>query len=241
MQHWLRGGFPESLLALDDALSLQWRQYFIQTYLERDLPMLGLRADPLMIRRLWTMIAHLNGELLNMQTLAKSLGISGSTIRRYLDFLESAFLIRRLQPYHFNTKKRLVKTPRIYIRDTGILHALLNIADTSQLFGHPASGASWEAYILQEIFCRVPLRTELFFYRTQDGSEADIVIVTAGTPGSLVEIKLSVTPTIQKGFHIAKTDLRTTRNFIVCPIDRGYPLTEDIRVLGYNELDKIFE
>jgi len=239
-QHWLRGGFPESVLAADDKDSLEWRQFLIRAFLERDLPMLGLRADPLLIRRLWTMIAHMNGGLLNMQALAKSLGISVPAVRRYIDFLESAFLIRRLAPYHFNIKKRLVKSPKIYIRDTGILHALLNIGDMQQLFGHPAIGGSWEAYVLQEICARVPLGTDLFFYRTQDGTEADIVIAPAGIPERLVEIKFSTAPNLGKGFFIAKEDLKTRRNFVVAPVENGYPVAEDIRVLGYRELDEVF-
>ncbi|TAK31219.1 MAG: ATP-binding protein, partial [Saprospiraceae bacterium] len=237
--HWLRGGFPESLLAASDALSFEWRLNFIQSYLERDLPLLGLNADPMLIRRLWMMTAHLNGNLLNMGMLAGSLGISNPTVRRYLDFLESAYLIRRLHPYHFNIKKRLVKTPKIYIRDTGILHSLLNIGDMQQLLGHPALGGSWEAYIIQEIATRIPPHTELFFYRTQDGTEADLVIAPGGIPKILVEIKFTSTPKVSKGFHIAKTDLKTERNFIVCPVDTGYPLSEDTSVLSHLELDHL--
>ncbi|MCB0579614.1 MAG: ATP-binding protein [Phaeodactylibacter sp.] len=240
MEHWLRGGFPESLLSDNDQKSLEWRFNFIQSYLERDLPLLGLGADPMLIRRLWTMIAHMNGNVLNMQTLAKSLGISGQTVRRYLDFLESAFLIRRLQPYHFNIKKRLVKSPKIYIRDTGILHALLNIGGTQQLLGHPVVGGSWEAYVLQEVYARLLQRTELFFYRTQDGTEVDLVIAPGGIPASVVEIKFSTTPKVNKGFRIAKDDLQTEKSFIICPVEEGYPIAEDIEVLGIHELDKLF-
>jgi predicted AAA+ superfamily ATPase len=238
-QHWLRGGFPESLLAGNNRESLDWRFNFIQSYLERDLPLLGLRADPILIRRLWTMIAHMNGNVLNMQTLAKSLGISGQTVRRYLDFLESAFLIRRLPPYFFNIKKRLVKSPKIYIRDTGILHALLNIDGFQQLLGHPAVGGSWEAYVIQEIIGRMPSRTELFFYRTQDGTEADLVIASGGVPKYLVEIKFSTTPKLRKSFHIAIDDLKTQNNFIVCPVESGYPLAKNVTVLGIEELGKL--
>lgn len=240
-QHWLRGGFPESLLAGDDAQSLDWRENFMRSYLERDLPLLGLRADPMLIRRLWSMIAHLNGQLLNLATLAGSLDISAPTVRRYLDFMESAFLIRQLQPWFANTKKRLVKTPKIYLRDTGLLHALLRIENILLLQGHPALGASWEAYIVQEIASRLPARADMFFYRTHDGTEADLVITRSGVPHALLEIKYSTTPKPGKGFFIAKNDLATTRNFIICPISKSYPLTEDVAVLSYLELDKIFE
>jgi predicted AAA+ superfamily ATPase len=241
IEHWLRGGFPNSLLAGNDVTSMEWRINFIQSYLERDLPLLGLKADPMLIRQLWTMSAHLNGNLLNMEKLAGSLGISGPTVRRYLDFMESAYLIRRLSPYFFNIKKRLVKSPKLFIRDTGILHALLNIGSRQQLMGHPALGGSWEAYILQEIAAMAPPRTELFFYRTQDGTEADLVIAPGGIPASLVEIKFTSTPKAERGFQIAIADLSTTRNFIVCPVETGYPISDNISVLGYRELGKLFE
>lgn len=239
-QHWLRGGFPESLLADSDEKSLDWRENFIRSYLERDLPLLGLRADPMLIRRLWTMIAHLNGQLLNLSALGNSLDISAPTVRRYLDFLESAFLIRQLQPWYANTSKRLVKTPKIYLRDTGLLHALLHTGTMRDMQSHPALGASWEAYIVQEIAARLPARADLYFYRTHDGTEADLVITRSGIPEVLVEIKYSTTPKPGKGFFIAKNDLATTRNFIVCPVPKGYPLAEDVSVLSYTELDRIF-
>ncbi|MBK7408931.1 MAG: ATP-binding protein [Saprospirales bacterium] len=239
-QHWLRGGFPASLLADSDAKSLDWREHFIRSYLERDLPLLGLRADPILIRRLWTMIAHLNGQLLNLSALGNSLDISAPTVRRYLNFLESAFLIRQLQPWHANTSKRLVKTPKIYLRDTGLLHALLRTGTMRDLQSHPALGASWEAYIVQEIAARLPARADLYFYRTHDGTEADLVVTRSGIPEVLVEIKYSTTPKPGKGFFIAKNDLATARNFIVCPVPKGYPLAEDVSVLSYTELDRIF-
>ena len=240
-QHWLRGGFPESLLAGDDEESLLWRENFIRSYLERDLPMLGLRADPMLIRRLWSMLAHLNAQVANLATLANSLDISAPTVRRYLDFMESAFLIRQLPPWFANTKKRLVKTPKIYLRDTGLLHALLRIENMGLLHSHPALGASWESYIVQEIAARLPARADMFFYRTHDGTEADLVITRSGIPHTLLEIKYSTTPKPGKGFFIAKNDLATTRNFMICPVSKGYPITEDVAVLSYLELDQVFE
>lgn len=239
-QHWLRGGFPESLLADSDEKSLDWRENFIRSYLERDLPLLGLRANPMLIRRLWTMIAHLNGQLLNLSALGNSLDISAPSVRRYLDFLESAFLIRQLQPWFANISKRLVKTPKIYLRDTGLLHALLRIGTIRDLQSHPALGASWEAYIVQEMATRLPARADMYFYRTHDGTEADLVITRSGIPEVLVEIKYSTTPKPGKGFYIAKNDLSTTRNYIICPVPKGYPLAEDVSVLSYLELDRIF-
>ncbi len=235
--HWLRGGFPESLLAGDDAASMEWREYFIQTYLERDLPTLGLSANPLLIRRLWTMLAHWNGNLLNYEALGNSLGITGATIRRYLDFFESAYLIRRIQPWFLNISKRLVKSPKVYIRDTGILHALLARTSYEQLLGYPAVGASWEAYVIQEIAAVLPPRCELCFYRTQDGTEADLVLVRGGVPEAMVEIKFSTTPAITKSMRLAAADLRTRRNIIVAPVESGYPLQDGFEVVGNREIE----
>lgn len=236
--HWLRGGFPESFLAADDATSLAWRENFIQTYLERDLPLLGLRADPMLIRRLWTMVAHLNGQLLNLETLGNSLGISGPTVRRYLDFLESAYLIRRLPPFFANISKRLVKSPKLYLRDTGLLHALLNIGEFGQLLGHPALGASWEAYVVQAIAAQLSGRREMCFFRTHDGAEADVVILNAGQPEMLIEIKFSTTPVPARGFYNVIDELKTSKNLIVCPVEQGYPLTENIEVVGIGQLSQ---
>ncbi|MEY3052005.1 MAG: hypothetical protein RLY31_1790 [Bacteroidota bacterium] len=238
--HWFRGGFPDSLLAPDEELARFWRQNFIRTYLERDLPLLGLAADPVLIGKLWQMTAHLAGNLLNMETLARSLGIHGTTVRRYIDFLESAYLIRRLQPFFTNLKKRLVKTPKIYIRDTGILHQLLGITSFIDLSGHPALGASWETYVIEQVAAILPDWAELFFYRTHDGTEADLVITRAGQPETLVEIKYSTTPKPSKGFHIAAADLGTKRHFIICPVAQGFPLTENVKVLGYREVGELF-
>ena len=239
--HWLRGGFPNSLLASDEQSSARWRDNFIQTYLERDLPMLGLNANPVLTRRLWTMLAHLNGNLLNLESLGNSLGISSPTVRRYLDFFESSYMIRRIQPWHVNIPKRLVKSPKIYIRDTGILHALLAIGTFEQLQGHPALGGSWEAYVIQEISSMLPPRHELCFYRTQDGTEADLVIVKAGIPDILVEIKHSAAPALTKSMHIAAADLRTRRNVIVAPVTENYPLRNGFEVLGHFALGRLFE
>ncbi len=238
--HWYRGGFPDALLAPDDEAVQLWRKNFINTYLERDLPLLGLRADPVVTGKLWRMVAHLSSQLLNMEALAGSLGITGVTVRRYLDFLEAAYLIRRLQPYSVNLKKRLVKTPKIYLRDSGILHQLLGIQSFFDLSGHPALGASWENYVIEQIAAMLPDWAEMFFYRTQDGTEADLVITRGGVPEILVEIKYATAPRPGRGFHIAKNDLATKRNIIVCPVEKGFPLAEDIEVMGWRELSNLF-
>lgn len=239
--HWLRGGFPNSLLAKDDAISIEWRDNFIQTYLERDLPLLGLNANPMLTRRLWTMLAHWNGNLINYESLGNSLGVSSPTIKKYVDFFESSYLIRRLQPWFSNISKRLVRSPKIYIRDTGILHALLAIGNFEQLQGHPTLGASWEAYIIQEIATILPPRHDLYFYRTQDGTEADVLIVKAGIPDILVEIKYSSTPAITKSLLLAANDLKTRRNIIIAPVAEGYFLRDSFEVLSHTALEKIFE
>lgn len=239
--HWYRGGFPESFLAPTDDFSSIWRRNFISTYLERDLPLLGLKADPIITRRLWQMTAHLSGQLLNMSRVSSSLGMHSSTIKNYLDFMESAYLIRRLPPYYGNLKKRLVKTPKIYIRDTGVLHELLSIYSFNDLAGHPVIGASWETYIIEQIAAILPDWAELFFYRTHNGTEADLVITKSGIPEILVEIKYSTTPKPSKGFYIAQSDLKTKKQYVICPIENGFPLKEDTRVIGYKEIATIFE
>ena len=239
-QHWLRGGFPNSLQSKTDATSIEWRENFIQTYLERDLPLLGLNANPQLTRRLWTMIAHLNGQLLNYETLGNSLGVTSPTIKKYLDFFESAYLIRRVQPWFVNISKRLVRSPKIYIRDTGILHALLALETFENLQSHVVLGASWEAYIIQEIASMLPPRYEMYFYRTQDGTEADVVIVKAGIPEFLIEIKYSSAPNITKSMLIASQDLKTRRNIIIAPVSESYPLREGFEVMPFFELPTLF-
>lgn len=237
-EHWLRGGFPSSILADDDRRSAQWRQNFIQTYLERDLPLLGLKADPIVVGKLWSMVAHNHGQLLNMEALGSSLGLSANTIRRYLDYLESAYLIRRVQPFYVNIGKRLVKTPKVYIRDSGILHTLLGIPDFDRLQRHLSLGASWEGYVLQEIAGLLTPEDKLFFYRTAEGTEADAVIVRGGEPAVLLEIKHSATPTPSKGFYIAQKDLKTSKNYVVYPLAQDYPLNINTQVIGFTNLEK---
>lgn len=239
--HWLRGGFPDSLLIQDDLSSIEWRDNFIKTYLERDLPLLGLSANPLLTRRLWTMLAHWNGNLLNYEALSNSLGITSPTVKRYIDFFESSYLIRRLQPWYVNISKRLVRSPKIYIRDTGILHALLAISTFEELQGNPNLGASWEAYIIQEIWSKLPARYELFYYRTQDGTEADALIVKGGVPDTLIEIKYSSNPNITKSMRTAAADLNTRQNIIIAPVNESYPLRDGFKVVSNKDIDSIFE
>lgn len=240
-QHCFRGGFHGSLLAPDEELAQLWRANFISTYLERDLPALGLKAEPTLTRRLWQMSAHLSGSVLNMETIASGLGISNTSVRRYLDFFESSYLIRRLQPYLPNLRKRLIRSPKLYLRDTGILHQLLGIASFESMIGHPIVGASWETYVIEQLAGHLPSWAEIFYYRTQDGTEADLVITRGGVAQTLIEIKFTTTPKLTKSLHIAKTDLATHRNFILCPVTSGYPLAEDVQVLGIGEWGTVFE
>jgi hypothetical protein len=239
--HWVRGGFPEALFAPADEFVSLWRRNFIQTYLEKDLPMLGLSADPVLIRKLWQMIAHLSGQVLNMEKLAASLGIHGTTVRRYLHFLEAAYLIRLLPPFFSNLKKRLVKSPKLYLRDTGILHQLLSIPSFFELSGHPVLGASWETYVIEQLAALAPDWAELFFYRTHSGTEADVVIARAGKPEILIEIKYSTTPKPSRGFYTAAADLGVQRQFVVAPVERSFPLSEAVQVLGLPDLKRVFE
>ncbi|RDC57057.1 ATP-binding protein [Pedobacter chinensis] len=230
-QHWFRGGFPESLLSENDALSKEWIDDFIVSYVERDLAkMFGVDLAPTLLRNFWSMLAHLNGNLFNGESFARSLGVSAPTVNRYLDFLEGGYLIRRLQPWFVNAKKRLVKSPKTYIRDTGVLHRLLNIPGYNDLFGHPAIGASWEGYVIEQIYQVKAKQTELFFYRTQTGAECDLVLVQGIAPIACIEIKLSNAPTVSKGFVNCTQDLEPKHKYIITPKSETYTTLNDIVV-----------
>ncbi|MDQ0969161.1 putative AAA+ superfamily ATPase [Flavobacterium sp. W4I14] len=230
-QHWFRGGFPESLLSENDLFSKEWIDDFIVSYVERDLAkMFGVDLAPMLLRNFWSMLAHLNGNLFNGESFARSLGVSAPTVNRYLDFLEGGFLIRRLQPWFVNAKKRLIKSPKTYIRDTGILHRLLNIPSYSDLFGHPGVGASWEGYVVEQIYQIKGKQTDLFFYRTQTGAECDLILVQGITPIACIEIKLSNAPTISKGFINCIKDLEPRYRYIITPNSETYLSSNDITV-----------
>lgn len=230
-QHWFRGGFPESLLSETDLLSKEWIDDFIVSYVERDLAkMFNVDLAPTLLRNFWSMLAHLNGNLFNGESFARSLGVSAPTVNKYLDFLEGGFLIRRLQPWFVNAKKRLIKSPKTYIRDTGILHRLLNIPGYNDLFGHPAVGASWEGYVIEQIYQMKAKQTDLFFYRTQTGAECDLILVQGITPIACIEIKLSNAPTVSKGFISCIKDLEPKFKFIITPKSETYLASNDIKV-----------
>lgn len=239
---WVRGGFPDSFLARSDADSLAYRQNFIRTYLERDVPQFGRRIPAETLERLWTMLAHSQGTLLNTSRLASGLSISAPTVTSYVDLMVDLLLVRRLRPFHANTGKRLVKSPKIYVRDSGLVHALLGIADHNALAGHPVVGASWEGFVLENLLAAAPARTMSGFYRTAAGAEVDLVLELPGQRGVwAIEIKRSLTAGPGRGFHNAREDLKPKRSFVVYAGDERYPITADVEAIGVREMASILE
>lgn len=234
---WLRGGFPDSYLAADDSDSLTLRQDFIRTYLERDVPQFGFRIPTETVERLWTMLAHQQGALLNVSQLAAGLGVSSHSVNHYIGLLVDLLLVRRLRPYHTNVGKRLIKAPRTYIRDSGLLHALLRIGDLNTLAGHPVVGSSWEGFVIENLLAAAPRRTQASFYRTVAGAEMDLVLELGGQHGLwAVEVKRSLAPAPSKGFHHAREDLQPARTFIVYAGQERYPLAAGVEVISLREL-----
>jgi predicted AAA+ superfamily ATPase len=214
---WVRGGFPDSYLANGDDPSFDWRVAFIQTYLERDIPALGPRIPAETLHRFWRMLAHEQGQLLNAARMAAGLGISGHTVARYLDLLVDLLLVRRLQPWSRNAGKRLVRSPKVYVRDSGLVHALLGIRDREQLLGHPVVGPSWEGFVIENILAAAPNGARAWFYRTSAGAEIDLLVESGRRKLWAVEVKRSLTPRPSKGFHIACDDVKATRRIVVYP------------------------
>ncbi len=233
---WLRGGFPDSFLAENDNASAVWRENFIRTYLERDIPQLGPRIPAETLRRFWTMLSHTQGGLLNAAQLARGLAVDGKTIASYLDLMVDLLLVRRLSPYHANVGKRLVKSPRVYVRDSGIVHALLGIDDTEALLGHPVAGQSWEGFVLENLLRVAPDRTIPSFYRTAAGAEIDLLLEMPGGDLWAVEIKRGLTPKLDRGFYHARQDLEPARSFVVYSGDERYPKGDDIEVISVHGL-----
>ena len=234
-KHWLRGGFPDSFLAESDDASFVWRQNFIRTYLEQDIPSLGFNVTTQTIQRLWSMLAHSSGQLLNMAKLAGSLDVSSPTVKHYIEILEKTYMVRILRPYHVNLKKRLVKGPKVYLRDTGILHALLSIESQNTLFGHPAYGGSWESYALEQLCAATPGWSPSF-YRTEKGAEIDLILEN-GARRIACEFKASSAPKVTRGFHQALNDLDIAEAFVVAPLpdETSYPLKNgmDVTTAGH--------
>ena len=233
---WLRGGFPESLLARSGARSLRWRQDFIRTYLERDIPQFGPRIAAETLRRFWTMLAHRQGSLLNVAELARNLGLDAKTAARHLDLMVDLLLVRRLVPWHANIGKRLVKSPRVLLRDSGLLHALLGIADLEGLLAHPVVGASWECFAVENLLSSAPEGTTGYHYRTGGGAEIDLLLVFQDGERWAVEVKRSLRPKPERGFHAACADVRPARRLVVYPGTERYPLSPEVEAIGLSEL-----
>jgi predicted AAA+ superfamily ATPase len=234
---WLRGGFPESLLADSDAASLRWRTDFIRTYLERDIPQLGPRIPAETLRRLWTMLAHQQGGLLNAAALARALAVDGKTVAAYLDLLVDLLLVRRLSAWHGNVRKRLVKSPKVYVRDSGLVHALLGIGEREALLSHPVAGASWEGLAIESLIAAAPGGTEAYFFRTAVGAEIDLLLKLPGRRKPLaIEIKRGLAPKIERGFHLACDAVRPERRLVVYGGVERFPLADGVEAVSLIDL-----
>jgi predicted AAA+ superfamily ATPase len=212
---WLRGGFPDSFLAADEAASVEWREEFIGTYLERDIPLLGPRIPAETLRRFWTMLAHEQGTLLNAASVAGAIGVSGQTVGRYLDLMVDLLLVRRLPPWSKNAGKRLVRSPKVYVRDSGLVHALLGLRDLDAVLGHPVTGGSWEGFVIENLLAAAPSGTSACFYRTAVGAEIDLVLDLPPKERWAIEIKRSSAPVLSKGFYLGCGDIKATRRMVV--------------------------
>lgn len=228
---WTRGGFPESFLAKSDAASLRWRRDFIRTYLEREIPQFGPRIAAETLRRFWTMLAHHQGGLLNTASFARGLGVDPKTAAAYLDLLADLLLVRRLPPWHANVGKRLVKSPKVYVRDAGLVHALLAIEGRDALLGHPVQGASWEGHVIENALACAPEGTTGHFYRTSAGAEIDLLLELPGGERWAIEVKRSLAPKLERGFHLACADVAPSRRLVVHPGRERFPLAKGIEAL----------
>ena len=232
--HWLRGGLPLSFLATNDSNSVAWRKSFIQTLLERDIPSFGLGTPATTLLRFWTMLAHYHGQVWNAAEPSRSLGIGETSVRRYLDLLEAVYMVRQLQPWHQNLKKRQVKSPKVYIRDSGLLHQLLGIRTLPELFSHPKCGASWEGYVIEELINSVQ-PDEVYFWATHAGAELDLLLFKDGRRFG-VEIKRADAPRLTPSMRIALEDLLLDRLLVIYPGERRYSLSEQVEVVPFMEL-----
>jgi predicted AAA+ superfamily ATPase len=233
---WVRGGFPESLLAKDDQRSFAWREDFIRTYLERDVPQFGPRIAGETLRRFWTMLAHHQGGLLNTAAFARGLGVDTKTAGRYLDLLVDLLLVRRLEPWHVNVGKRLVKSPKVYIRDAGLVHTLLRLPDRDAVLGHPVVGGSWEGFVIENLLACAPAMAQGYFYRTSGGAEIDLLVVMGDQTTWAIEIKRGIDPKPRRGFHAACADLGPARRFVVYPGAERFPVAPDIEAISLRDL-----
>ncbi|MFH1729490.1 MAG: ATP-binding protein [Pseudomonadota bacterium] len=233
-KHWSRGGLPLSFLAKSKELSYNWRINYIRSFLERDIPQLGFNIPAKTLQRFWTMLAHVHAQTLNASKLADSMGVSSHTIKSYIDILEQTFLVRTLLPYEKNIKKRIIKSPKVYLRDSGLLHALLGIEDENDLFGNPIYGASWEGYCIENILTNLN-KYNAYFYRTSHGAEIDLIL-EKGENKIAIEFKSSKSPKLSKGFYSSSKEIQPTDSYIVAPVDSSYPYGKGITVIGLKEL-----
>jgi predicted AAA+ superfamily ATPase len=229
---WVRGGFPSSFLAPDDLSSFKWRQDFVRTYLERDIPQLGPRIPAETLRRFWTMLAHHQCGLLNAANLARGLGVDGKTVARYLDLLVDLLLVRRLPAWHRNPRKRLVKSPKVLVRDSGLVHVLLGLRNKEDLLGHPVAGQTWESLVIETLIAAAPDGTEASFYRTAAGAEVDLVLALPNHQQWAIEIKRSSAPKVEKGFHIACGDIEPAQRFVVYPGTERFSVGNGVDAIG---------
>lgn len=228
---WVRGGFPGSYTAPQDDASWLWRDAFVRHFLHTDLPALGINVEPELMRRFWRMVAHLHGQLFNASSIAASLGVSSPTVTRYLDHLVQSLMLRRLEPYHANLGKRLVKSPKIYVRDSGLLHYLLGMRNVHDLMGHPNTGASWEGFCIEQICNHLPTGASVSFYRTAAGAELDVVVET-GRETTGFEIKFSSAPKVSKGFWQACEDIGVHKAYVMAPVQEGWAMAKDVQVVS---------
>lgn len=228
---WIRGGFPDSYMAQSDDVSNAWRESFIRTYLERDIPNFGIRIPAIQLRRFWMMIAHSHGSLWNASKISSALGISPPTAKNYLDILDETFIVRRLIPFHSNIKKRIVKSPKVYIRDSGLLHSLLNIGSKDELLGHPIAGNSWEGFVIEQIINNLSGKYNSYFYRTGAGAEVDLVVVKGDKVVLCIEVKLSLSPLPTQGFFNAMQDLHCNNGIVVYPGEETYTIKNNVKIV----------
>ncbi len=240
-QLWLRGGFPDSVLAKSDQASLRWRNNFISTYLERDIPQMGPRIPATTLRRLWTMLGHNQGTQVNIAKLGANLDVAAPTAKRYIDLLEDLLLIRTLRPWSGNVGKRLVKTPKVYIRDSGLTHALLNISNIDDLMGHPVIGTSWEGFVIENLISCIPARATCWFYRTSAGAEIDFIIEHSQRIKIAIEIKRSLSPKVSKGFHLGCEDIEATDRFLVYSGENRFPIAKGITAISLTEIMNLLQ
>jgi predicted AAA+ superfamily ATPase len=238
---WLRGGFPDSYLAATDDDSWDWRSDFIASYVEKDIPLMGPQIAAATMRRLWSMLAHGNGQQVNYSGLGQSLGVSYKTIKNYIDTLTDFYMVRQVPPWSGNTKKRLVKAPKIYLRDSGLAHRFLNITDMESLLGHPAIGASWEGLILENILNQISNRWTYSYYRTSAQAEIDLVLEGPKNEVWAIEVKRALSPTVSKGFHYACEDIGATKKFVIYPGEESFPLPGGIETMGIIQFLQLLE